>query len=130
VIPDVEEITYSDLRLRALEQRERAFSGEIPREMKELYNCWSDVLLEKFNVRMYEDFRGYALADGKKGNPLKLGLKKLLAYYTTVFSGQATLGNAERTYPIIFEMHYQQAKEIEQSWERETNSNGEASAFR
>ncbi len=104
--------TYLNLRAKALEKRKSAKPGETPALMKDLYNFWSDCLLEKFNVRMYEDFRSCALEDGRLGTPSKYGLTLLLGYYQEIlFAGKERLWNSGKPYPAVFSPHYAEAQQ-------------------
>ncbi|KJR88419.1 RNA-binding protein Lupus La [Sporothrix schenckii 1099-18] len=102
---------YPDMRARALEQRASAKDNEVPATMKHLYRFWSHCLPDKFNVRMYEDFRTFALEDARRGAPNDFGLKCLLQYYDRVLSSSS---NA-KAYPAVFLPHQEEAKKLSES---------------
>ncbi|KAL1897074.1 hypothetical protein Sste5346_004279 [Sporothrix stenoceras] len=102
---------YPELRARALEQRSSAKGGEVPATMKHLYRFWSHCLPDKFNVRMYEDFRTFALEDARRSSPNDFGLKQLLHYYNQVLFNS---GNT-RPYPAVFIPHHTEAKQLSES---------------
>lgn len=99
---------YPDLRARALELRANAKASEVPATMKHLYRFWSHCLPDKFNVRMYEDFRTFALEDARRSASNDFGLKCLLQYYNQVLFNS---GNT-RPYPTVFLPHHTEAKQL------------------
>lgn len=81
---------YVQLRLKALEQRGQAATGNCPYDLEVLYQFWSHFLIRNFNNRMYREFKYYAEADAAERHSFS-GKKTLLKYY-----GQAL----SSTYPI------------------------------
>ncbi|CAK7203947.1 hypothetical protein SEUCBS139899_006697 [Sporothrix eucalyptigena] len=115
---------YPELRTRALEQRNKAKAGEVPATMKHLYRFWSHCLPDKFNVRMYEDFRTFALEDAHRSTPSDFGLKCLLQYYNRVLF---TSANA-RPYPAVFLPHHNEAKQLSELQSSKAKVNGDSHA--
>lgn len=107
----VGEEPYPELRAKALEQRANAKPGDTPAAMKHLYRFWSHCLPDKFNVRMYEDFRTLALEDARRSSPNDFGLKCLLRYYNQVLFNS----NGARPYPAVFMPHHMEAKQLSES---------------
>lgn len=99
---------YPELRARALEQRQHVKSGETPAGMKHLYRFWSHCLPDKFNVRMYEDFRSLALDDARNTPSNDFGLRQLVRYYNHVLIDPT----GTRPYPSVFLPHFTEAKEL------------------
>lgn len=110
---------YPDLRAAALEQRKRASPGETPAGMRELYTFWSDILVNKFNVRMYEDFRACALEDSRREPPSEFGIRCLLAFYDKVLKGE------RQPLPAAFYPHLSEAQTIVGGWPSASNGNAE-----
>ena len=115
---------YPKLRALALEQRGKAKAGEMPATMKHLYQFWLQCLPEKFNVRMYEDFRAFALEDARSSTSTDYGLQCLLEYYNQVLTNSA---NA-RPYPSVFLPHHTEAKQLSESQATKAKVNGDARA--
>ncbi len=86
--------------------------------MKDLYTFWSDILVNKFNVRMYEDFRTSALEDSRREPPSEFGLKRLIVFYEKVLKG------SRQPLPAAFYPHYSEAQEISKL--RQSAANGQA----
>ncbi|CAK7235964.1 hypothetical protein SBRCBS47491_009475 [Sporothrix bragantina] len=115
---------YPKLRSLALEQRGRAKAGEVPATMKHLYRFWSHCLPDKFNVRMYEDFRNFALEDARRSTPNDFGLKCLLQYYSKVLSNSSNT----RPYPSVFLPHHTEAKQLSELQSSKAKVNGDSHA--
>ncbi|CAK7263308.1 hypothetical protein SEPCBS57363_000508 [Sporothrix epigloea] len=115
---------YPKLRALALEQRSKAKAGEIPPTMKHLYRFWSHCLPDKFNVRMYEDFRAFAVEDARCSTPNDFGLKCLLQYYNKVLSNSTDA----RPYPSVFIPHHAEAKQVSESQPFKSKINGDSHA--
>lgn len=107
---------YSDLRLRGLEQRRFAKPGEVPRDMRELYQFWASFLINDFNAGLYEEFRAHALEDAnprREGASAKYGLLKLMAFYNEVLANEdRRLWAGTRAYPEVLNAHYEEAKRV------------------
>jgi len=125
VPPDVREEKYPDLRAKAMDQRRCAKPGDTPADMKQLYEFWSHCLVDKFNVRMYNEFRSYALEDARRDIPSSFGLESLLQYYKRVL-GQSkdAAGTTTASYPTVFTDHQMEAQQQYNS--RIAMPNGEA----
>ncbi|EFX04742.1 La domain family protein protein [Grosmannia clavigera kw1407] len=102
---------YPGLRTKAFDQRKNSKSGETPAAMKHLYQFWSHCLPDKFNVRMYEDFRSSALEDARGDMPCDFGLRCLLRYYNHVLTDAGP-----KPYPSVFVPHFTEARELVGSW--------------
>jgi la-related protein 1 len=71
---------YGTFRPKALAERQSAAQGESPKEMNILYNFWSHFLVDKFNSRMYQEFRSVALED-QSARGSNSGLLALIQFY-------------------------------------------------
>ncbi len=79
--------------------------------MRHLYRFWSHCLPDRFNVRMYEDFRSFAMEDARCSTPSDMGLNCLLRYYDHVLF----TSKGARPYPAVFMPHYAEAKQLSES---------------
>ncbi|OAA53750.1 La domain family protein [Niveomyces insectorum RCEF 264] len=113
----VGEEPYPELRAKAFEQRKHAKSGETPAGMKHLYSFWSHCLPDKFNVRMYDDFRSSALEDARRSPPNDYGLRCLLRYYNHVLFGTGST----KPYPAVFTPHHAEARQLSDSLKPRVN---------
>ncbi|KAK4128345.1 hypothetical protein N657DRAFT_561936 [Parathielavia appendiculata] len=105
---------YSEIRQAALEQRQNAKAGETPREMQKLYKFWSQMLLNDFNAKVYQEFRNFALEDASREAPSKYGLKYLLEFYDRLLLKTNTRKPwpQDRAVPEIFTAHLNEAVEL------------------
>lgn len=103
---------YPGLRARAFDERENAEFGETPAAMKQLYRFWFRCLPDKFNVRMYKDFRSSSLEDARGDSPSDFGLQYLVRYYSLVLTDPV----GPKPYPSVFVSHFTEARELLESW--------------
>jgi la-related protein 1 len=105
---------YAEIRQAALEQRLNAKAGETPREMQKLYKFWSQMLLNDFNAKVYQEFRNLALEDASREAPSKYGLKYLLEFYDRLLLKTNTRKPwpQDRAVPEIFTAHLNEAVEL------------------
>jgi la-related protein 1 len=82
--------TYTNLRLRALDQRDHAATGNCPYDLDVLYQFWAHFLLRNFNSKMYAEFKYFANEDGKQRCSL-VGLQNLLKYYDHALLSSSTI---------------------------------------
>src|SRR5262245_3123368 len=73
--------TYQSLHDVAFQQRQLGVDGAL----EPLYSFWSDFLVDKFNLGMYQEFKTTALKDLQEGNDG--GMKHLVRYYGKLLSG-------------------------------------------
>ena len=71
---------YTQLRLKALDQRNHAATGNCPYDLDILYQFWCHFLCRNFNNRMYGEFRYFALSDARERHSLT-GVNNLLKFY-------------------------------------------------
>ncbi|KAK4993946.1 hypothetical protein LTR50_000161 [Elasticomyces elasticus] len=72
---------YSQLRHKALQQRDEAATGTCPYDLDVLYQFWSHFLIRNFNTRMYNEFRHFASEDAAKRHSFT-GMDNLIKYYS------------------------------------------------
>ncbi|SPQ18999.1 cc8e1bbd-0e91-40cd-b270-b17fd78a363d [Thermothielavioides terrestris] len=106
---------YSEIRQAALEQRRNAKAGETSRLMQKLYKFWSQMLLNDFNAKVYQEFRELALEDASREAPVKSGLKYLLELYNRLLFDNNTRKPwpQGRAVPEILTAHYNEAVELD-----------------
>ncbi len=108
-----------------LAQRAAAKPGEIPADMKELYAFWGDCLLNSFNVRMYNEFKSYALEDARAEVPSTFGLRKLLHFYRGVLGqDRQPAWRVGKPYPSVMAQDHVDAQKLSESLDMVPN--GEA----
>ncbi|KIW44315.1 uncharacterized protein PV06_05333 [Exophiala oligosperma] len=73
--------SYQSVHDMAFQQRLLGIDGAL----EPLYSFWSDFLVDKFNVGMYEEFKSTASADIAEGSAS--GMNHLIRYYGKVLSG-------------------------------------------
>ena len=72
--------TYLSLHDIALQQRQAGVEGAL----EPLYNFWTDFLVGKFNLSMYQEFKNLAIGDLQEGNDS--GISHLVRYFGKVLS--------------------------------------------
>lgn len=72
--------TYQSLHDIAVQQRDQGVDGAL----EPLYAFWSNFLVDKFNVGMYEEFKSMALGELGEGNDS--GSKHLSRYYSQLLN--------------------------------------------
>jgi hypothetical protein len=73
--------TYQSLHDVAFQQRQHGVEGAL----EPLYSFWSDFLVDKFNVGMYQEFKTAATNDLQQGNGS--GMSHLVQYYGKLLGG-------------------------------------------
>lgn len=71
---------YTQLREKALEQRNHAATGNCPYDLDVLYQFWCHFLCRNFNKRMYDEFKHFAHEDAHERHSLT-GTNNLLKFY-------------------------------------------------
>ncbi|KAK4238245.1 hypothetical protein C8A03DRAFT_15268 [Achaetomium macrosporum] len=106
---------YTEIRKAALDERQNAKSGETPKSMQKLYRFWSQMLLNDFNAKVYQEFRDLALEDASREIPVKVGLKYLLEFYDGLLLHTNTRKPwpQDRAVPEIFTAHFNEAAELD-----------------
>ncbi|KAH6854417.1 hypothetical protein B0I37DRAFT_29770 [Chaetomium sp. MPI-CAGE-AT-0009] len=106
---------YAEIRKAALEQRQSIKASETPKEMQKLYKFWSQMLLNDFNAKVYEEFRGLAFEDALQEAPSRYGLKSLLEFYDKLLLKTNTRKPwpQDRAVPEIFTVHMNEAIELD-----------------
>lgn len=106
---------YTEIRTAALEERRHAKAGDTCRLMQKLYKFWSQMLLNDFNAKVYQEFRDLALEDASREMPVKGGLKYLLELYNgLLFDNNIRKPWPQgRAVPEIFTAHYNEAVELD-----------------
>jgi len=108
------DMTYPELRKRALQQRNLSTASETL-FIRELYVFWKSFLRSSFNARMYEDFRSFALEDARQQIPNTYGLERLLGFYGSVFNGKPPVWMQDKPFPNILLHHQAEAEHLGQS---------------
>ncbi|KAK4192654.1 La-related protein 1A [Podospora australis] len=105
---------YTSIQQAALDQRQGAQGGVTPDKMEKLYRFWSRMLLSRFNAKIYQDFRTFALEDVASEVPSVCGLDYLIGFYTKLLLDTETPKPwpLNRAVPTIFTDHYSEAKEL------------------
>jgi la-related protein 1 len=83
--------------------------------MQKLYKFWSQMLLNDFNSKVYQEFRDFALEDASGEAPSKCGLKYLLEFYDKLLIKTNTRKPwpQDRAVPEIFTAHLNEAVELD-----------------
>lgn len=83
--------------------------------MQKLYNFWSQMLLNDFNAKVYQEFRDLALEDASREAPSTSGLKSLLEFYEKLLLETNTRKPwpQDRAVPEIFTAHMNEAVELD-----------------
>ena len=107
---------YTDVRARALRNRESSTASETHYDMKVLYEFWAHFLVRNFNRNMYAEFRKYAFEDAQRN--ASVGLEQLSRYYDQVLSKPRVISDA-------LAVHYVELVNHEEA-STETNSHSPA----
>ena len=83
--------------------------------MQKLYKFWSQMLLNDFNAKVYQEFRDLAFEDASSEAPSKYGLKSLLEFYDRLLLKTNTRKPwpQDRAVPEIFTAHLNEAVELD-----------------
>ncbi|PWW76040.1 hypothetical protein C7212DRAFT_352140 [Tuber magnatum] len=84
--------SYGQFLSQIVSQRKESIKPTKNSDMLTLYRFWSHFLPQKFNGRMYHDFRKYALEDAN--HSLRSGLENLFNFYETSFNYRENLGDS------------------------------------
>lgn len=108
---------YTDVRARALRNRESSTAPETHYDMKVLYEFWAHFLVRNFNRNMYAEFRKYAFEDAQRNAPV--GMEQLGRYYDQVLGKPRVISD-------VLAAHYIELVEYEKA---HTEPNGQSPAF-
>lgn len=81
---------YLHLRMKALQQRDEASTGNCPYDLDVLYQFWSHFLIRNYNHRMYGEFKYYATEDVQKRNN-STGMQNLLQFYAKALASSTPI---------------------------------------
>ncbi|KAJ9609880.1 hypothetical protein H2200_006209 [Cladophialophora chaetospira] len=77
--------TYQSLHDVAFEQRRMGVTGAL----EPLYNFWTDFLVDKFNLGMYQEFSNIAISEQQEGNDS--GILHLVRFFGKILAGPAAI---------------------------------------
>lgn len=77
--------TYQSLHDVAFEQRRMGVAGAL----EPLYNFWTDFLVDKFNLGMYQEFSNIAISEQQEGNDS--GILHLVRFFGKILAGPAAI---------------------------------------